>query len=84
MCTQLIDQFLIADEFKMRHVIISQLYGVFYIIFNLIWYYEGWEQKVLYKVLDWDNDPLTACIYGAVCILVLVPLFCYLHLVIYR
>ncbi|CAM9363706.1 unnamed protein product [Scytosiphon promiscuus] len=78
------DQFLIADEFKMRHVIISQLYGVFYVLFNITWYYEGWQEKMLYKVLDWDNKPLTACIYGAVCILVLVPLFGFLHLIIHR
>lgn len=78
------DQLLVADEFKMRHVIISQLYGVFYILFNITWYYEGWEQNMLYKVLDWDNKPLTACIYGAVSILVLAPLSSFLHLAIYR
>eukprot|EP00752_Nemacystus_decipiens_P006380 g5752.t1 len=80
----LIDQFLVADEFKLRHVVFSQMYGVFYIVFNIIWYYFGWREKLLYEVLDWDNKPLVACIYGAVCILILCPLFSLVHLVVYR
>lgn len=60
------------------------MYGVIYIVFNVIWCYVGWEQKLLYEVLDWDNKPLVACIYGAVSILVLSPLFALLHLVVYR
>lgn len=73
-----------ADEFKLRHVIFSQAYGVFYVVFNIIWYYVGWREKLLYEVLDWDNKPLVACIYAGVCILVLCPLFSLLHLFVYR
>ena len=60
------------------------MYGVVYVVFNIIWYYVGWREKLLYEVLDWDNKPLVACIYGAVCILVLCPLFALLHLFVYR
>lgn len=60
------------------------MYGVFYVVFNIIWYYVGWRERVLYEVLDWDNKPLTACIYGAVSILVLCPLFSLVHLFVYR
>eukprot|EP00903_Cladosiphon_okamuranus_P012549 g11751.t1 len=80
----LIDQFLVADEFKLRHVIFSMVYGVFYVVFNLIWYHVGWRERLLYEVMDWGNKPLTACIYGAVCILVLCPLFALVHLFVYR
>lgn len=81
---QLIDQFLVADEFKLRHVIFFQICGVVYIGFNIVWYYVGWQENILYEVLDWDNKPLVACIYGAVCVMVLSPLFSLLHLFLYR
>lgn len=80
----MIDQFLVADEFKLRHVVIAQAFGVLYVLFNLIWYYEGWEEKVLYAVLDWENKTLVACIYSIGSVVILVPLFGLLHLFIYR
>jgi len=80
-----IDQVLIADEYKMRHVIITQVYGVVYILFNIGWYYLAPEkEKLLYDIMDWEKRTLVACIYGVVCIVILAPLFSLLHLHIYR
>lgn len=81
---QLIDQFLVADDFKLRHVVFSQAYGLVYVLFTILWYYEGWEEKLLYKVLDWEIKPVVACIYSLGSILVLTPLFGLLHLFICR
>lgn len=82
---QVIDQVLIADEYKMRHVVITQAYGVVYILFNIGWYYLApEEEKLLYDIMDWENRPLVAFIYAVVCILILAPLFSFLHLHIYR
>jgi len=80
----MVDQFLVADEFKLRHVVIAQAYGVFYVLFNVIWYYEGWKNKLLYEVLDWDNKPLVACIYSIGSVVILIPLFALVHSFIYR
>lgn len=76
---------LIADEYKMRHVVITQVYGVVYVLFNIAWYYLAPEkEKLLYDIMDWEKQTLVACIYGFVCIVILAPLFSFLHLHIYR
>ena len=82
---QVIDQVLIADEYKMRHVVFTQIYGVAYVAFNLLWFcYAPEKDRLLYDIMDWKRKTLVACFYGVVCILVLAPLFSLLHLHIYR
>lgn len=82
---QLIDQLLVADEFKLRYVVFPQVFGVIYIIFNVVWYYLAPnEDRLIYSILDWSNNTLVACIYGVVCILVLAPFFALLHFGVYR
>eukprot|EP00752_Nemacystus_decipiens_P006381 g5753.t1 len=79
------DQMLVADEYKMRHVIFTQIYGVVYVTFNLLWFcYAPEKDRLLYDVMDWKRKTLVACVYGIVCILILAPLFSLLHLYIYR
>lgn len=83
--TQLLDQFLVADEFKVRNIIFGQVYGVIYLTFNIVWYYVApREDRLIYAILDWENNPLMACIYGLGSILVLAPLFGVLHIRVYR
>lgn len=82
---QLVDQLLVADEFKCRNIIFGQVYGVMYLAFNVGWYYLApREDRLIYEILDWENKPLAACIYGLGCILVLGPLFGALHFGVYR
>lgn len=82
---QLIDQFLIADEYKVRYVIFAQAFGVIYLVFSIGWYYIApKEDRLLYSVLDWGNETLVACIYAVLCMLVLAPLFALLHFGVYR
>ena len=79
------DQFLIADEFKLRYVIFGQVYGGLYIAFNVGWYYLApREDRLIYVILDWDKKPLVACIYALGCVLVLGPMFGVLHYGVYR
>lgn len=81
----MVDQVLIADEYKMRHVIFAQVYGVAYIAFNVLWFfYAPEENRLLYDIMDWKRKTLVACFYGTVCVLILAPLFSLLHLYIYR
>lgn len=82
---QLVDQFLVADEYKLRNIIFGQVYGAIYIAFNVGWYYLApREDRLIYAILDWDENPLVACIYALGCVLVLGPLFGVLHYGVYR
>lgn len=81
----MVDQVLIADEYKMRHVIFTQIYGVAYVTFNLLWFcYAPEKDRLLYDIMDWKRKTLLASLYGIVCILILAPLFSVVHLYIYR
>lgn len=57
---------------------------MFYVLFNILWYYEGWKENLLYEVLDWENKPLVACIYSIGSVFILIPLFSLVHLFVYR
>ena len=82
---QLLDQFLIADEFKLRTIIFGQIYGAIYIAFNVGWYYLApREERLIYFILDWDEKPLVASIYALGCVLVLGPILGVLHYGVYR
>lgn len=82
---QLVDQFLVADEFKLRYIMFAQAFGLIYIVFSIGWYYLApKEDRLIYVIIDWGDNTLGACIYGIVCILVLGPLFGLLHVGIYR
>lgn len=83
--SKLVDQVLVADEFKFRHIIFGQIYGTIYLAFNVGWYYLApREERLIYAILDWENKPLVACIYCLGCILILAPLFAVVHLGVYR
>ncbi|CAM9875004.1 unnamed protein product, partial [Scytosiphon promiscuus] len=82
----LVDQFLSGNEFKLKHVIIAQAYGVIYLVFSILWFYTAPEaEKYLYEeFLDWENNRVNACITGAAAIGVLAPLAASVHFFVYR
>ncbi|CAM9823947.1 unnamed protein product [Ectocarpus sp. 12 AP-2014] len=84
-CIMLLDQFLVAEEFKLRDILFPQAFGVIYILFNVGWYYLAPDDdRLIYIILDWENNTLVACIYAFVAILVGAPLFGLVHLGIFR
>lgn len=73
---QLVDQLLVADEFKLLYIIFGQVHGAIYTAFNVGWYYLApREDRLIYFILGWDDKPLAACIYALGRALVLGPLF---------
>lgn len=75
-----------ADEFQLRHMIFTEIYGFMYFVFNIAWYYATpkQEDRLIYHILDWEAKTSTACLYFAMAIFILVPLFAFLHLLAYR
>ncbi|CAM9541334.1 unnamed protein product [Ectocarpus sp. 12 AP-2014] len=82
----LVDQLLIADTYKLGHMIFTQIYGLVYLAFSVFWFYKGPEdEKYLYEdTLDWDQNRLQACLSGGVAVGVLVPIAGVLHLGLFR
>ncbi|CAB1103132.1 unnamed protein product [Ectocarpus sp. CCAP 1310/34] len=82
----LVDQLLIADTYKLGHMIFTQIYGLVYLAFSVVWFYNGPEdEKYLYEdTLDWDENRLQACLSGGVAVGVLVPIAGLLHLGVFR
>ncbi|CBJ25727.1 conserved unknown protein [Ectocarpus siliculosus] len=81
----LLDQFLVADEFKLRYILFPQAFGVIYLFFNVGWYYLAPDDdRLIYIILDWEDNTLGACIYAFGAILVGAPLFGLVHLGLFR
>lgn len=81
----MIDQFLVASEFRLRDAWKAELVGTVYIIFNITYYCLAPPgEKLIYYVLDWGRSPLVAVAYSALTLLVLVPGFTVLHYGIFR
>ncbi|CAN0496371.1 unnamed protein product, partial [Ectocarpus sp. 8 AP-2014] len=84
-CIMLLDQFLVADEFKLRYILFPQAFGVIYLFFNLGWYYLAPDDdRLIYIILDWEDNTLGACVYAFGAILVGAPLFGLVHLGLFR
>ncbi|CAM9397563.1 unnamed protein product [Ectocarpus fasciculatus] len=84
-CIMLLDQFLVADEFKLRYILFPQVYGVIYICFNVGWYYLAPnDDRLIYIILDWEDNTLGACIYAFGAIFVGAPLFGLVHFGLFR
>lgn len=82
---QLVDQFLVAAEFRLRYVLFGQAYGAIYLAFNVGWYYLApKDDRLIYVIFDWQNNPLEGCIYGLGAMFVGAPLFTLLHFGVYR
>lgn len=82
----LVDQMLVADEFKLKHLVISQIYGVIYIVFSIFWFYMAPEEdKYLYEnILDWEMNRVQASIWAGVGIGVVVPVAAFIHYAFHR
>lgn len=82
--TQTVDMLLVATEYKLRQVFACELFGIVYIIFNLLFFvFADEEDRVIYSVLDWE-DPLSAILFAAGLVVILVPGFAIVFLGIYR
>lgn len=64
---------LVAAEFRFRHVLSSWLFAVVYFAFNIIYFLAGPEDKVLYTVLDWEDNPGGAAVFAVLTMFILVP-----------
>lgn len=72
---QVIDIMLVAAEFRFRHIVSSWLFAVVYFAFNIIYFLAGPEDdKILYTVLDWEDNPGGAAVFAVLTIFILVPL----------
>lgn len=82
---QVVDQLLVATEYRLRQISAVELYGVIYVAFNIIFYYSSSEDdRVIYDILDWGEGTATAIAYTVGILGVLLPLFAFLHLGVFR
>ena len=82
---KLIDQMLVADEYKLWHLVFTQVYGVCFVVWTIVWYVSAPQRdRLIYDVLDWQGGILAACLYSLATLAVLTPLFALLHLYLFR
>lgn len=82
---QILDQFLVASEFKMKYAWLALYFFVVYLFFNLAYYYEAAEvDRVTFEVFDWEEDPDRACLWLFLILAFLIPLFSGAHYFVYR
>ena len=81
----MVDQFLIASEFKIGFAWMGLYFFVIYIFYNVIYYYEhNEEDRVSFEVFDWDPEPGKACLWVFLILAFFVPGFTAFHVFIYR
>eukprot|EP00752_Nemacystus_decipiens_P006378 g5750.t1 len=81
----IVDQFLIASEFKIGFAWMGLYFFVIYIFYNVIYYYEhNEEDRVSFEVFDWDPEPGKACLWVFLILAFFVPGFTAFHVFIYR
>lgn len=81
----LLDNFLVATPFRLTDMWIAELYSLVYLCFNIVWYYFGEPNGgVIYSILDWNNDPLTAALYILLVFFVMIPIFSFIHYMVFR
>ena len=69
---KLVDQMLVADEYRLWHLVFTQVYGVCYVVWTVVWYFSGPQRdRLIYDVLDWQGGTLAACLYSLATIAVL-------------
>lgn len=76
---------LVATEYRLRQVCATEMFGVVYVVFNVIFFYTGpTDEKVIYDILDWGGDPGKASAFVVVILVVLVPLFGLAHFGVFK
>lgn len=69
----------------MKQLLAAELFGALYITFNIIFYFTApKEDRLLYDILNWEEEPAAAVIYTVVILLVLLPMFSAIHLGVFR
>ncbi|CAM9405185.1 unnamed protein product [Choristocarpus tenellus] len=83
----IVDNFLVATQYRFWTLWPSLLFASIYISFNVGYYYLASDEdgdNVIYSILDWGETPIEATIYTVVITFVLIPLFQGLHHGVYR
>lgn len=81
----MVDQFLIASEFKIGFAWMGLYFFIVYIFYNVIYYYEhNEEDRVSFEVFDWDPEPGKACLWVFLILTFFVPGFTAFHVFVYR
>lgn len=71
---QVLDQFLIATDYKCRAFWLTEYYAIVYLLFNLVWYYKkSRSERVLYELMDWEIDPGRATLFTFIILCGLIP-----------
>lgn len=82
---QVIDQFLIASEMKIKFAWMGIYFFVVYIFYNVIYYYEhNEEDRVSFEVFDWAPSPGKGCLWVFLILAFFVPGFTAFHVFVYR
>lgn len=81
----MVDQFLIASEFKIGFAWMGFYFFVIYIFYNVIYYYEhNEEDRISFEVFDWEPEPGKACLWVFLILAFFVPGFTAFHVFVYR
>lgn len=84
-CHQVVDQFLVASEFKIKYAWLGEYYFIVYIFFNVGYYYETTgEDRLTYEVFDWEGDPGKAILWIFLIMAFFIPGFAGFHFFVYR
>lgn len=85
MFLQIVDQMLIATPVRLVNLWTTEVFAVVYVCFNIAWFFFGpAEERVIYPILDWGNNPVEAIIVVLVACFVLEPLCALLHYGVFR
>lgn len=81
----MVDQFIIAAPFRLRDIWIAEIFGLLYVGFDVVYFYEAPRgDKIIYVILDWGRNTLEALLYCLGTILVLIPFFALVHYGLFR
>ena len=81
----MVDQFLIASEYKIKYAWLGIYYFVVYIFFNVGYYYNTTGgDRLTYEVFDWAVDPGKGCLWVFLILAFFVPGFSSFHYFVYR
>ncbi|CAM9418104.1 unnamed protein product [Discosporangium mesarthrocarpum] len=81
----ILDQFLVATQHRLWALWPSWLFSGVYLAFNVGFFFlADTDDNVIYKILDWGEDPTSSSIFALIIFFVLIPLFHGFHHGLYR
>lgn len=71
---KVVDVILVATEYKFKHLLASEVYGLLYVAFNVSFFcLAPQDQRVLYSILDWGKNAGAAAGTSIFLMVVFVP-----------